>query len=128
MHNDDGTIEYESDRQFIPELVRTGWDHMVTRRIAMGDSSVQSSSRAALPKASKAEIDRRAELLKNYKSATGNPSNMQIYQATLSGIHKPEFYEWLNGVLPIESATTQNFERFLAAKKRPIPRPKKSKK
>jgi hypothetical protein len=68
----------------------------------------------------------RQKMLNEYKSATGNPSNRQIYNARNSGIHKPEFYEWLNGNLPSISETTKNFERFLREKKAPVPRSTKS--
>lgn len=66
------------------------------------------------------EIDRRVKLLAEYKAATGSPSNRKIYEAKHSGIHKPEFYKWVNGTLSNDSATTKNFERFLRAKKPPI--------
>jgi hypothetical protein len=68
------------------------------------------------------EIARRANLLAAYRAATQNPSNRQIYESKNSGIHKPQFYKWLRGELPSSSATTAAFERFLAAKKPPIPR------
>ena len=69
-----------------------------------------------------AEVQRRAQLLAEYKSATGNPSNKRIYEANNGGIYKPEFYRWLAGKLPSDSATTIAFERFLKNKKPPIPR------
>jgi hypothetical protein len=65
---------------------------------------------------------RRGALLAEYKAATGNPSNRQLYQAKNSGIHKPQFYDWLKGKLPVVSATAKNFERFLSEKKQPIPK------
>ena len=68
------------------------------------------------------EKDRRESLLREYKAATKEPSNKRIYEASNSGIHKPQFYEWINGVLPADSATAINFERFLRMKKPPIPR------
>ncbi len=71
------------------------------------------------------EIARRSKLLNEYKAATKSPSSKQIYEAGNSRIHKPEFYLWVNGTLPTDSATTANFERFLREKKPPIP--KKSK-
>ena len=64
----------------------------------------------------------RQALLGEYKAATGDPPNKRIYEAKNSGIHKPEFYEWLRGELQSESETTRNFERFLRAKKPPVPR------
>ena len=64
----------------------------------------------------------RKKLLTEYKAATGNPSSMQIYQASNSGIFKPEFYKWLKGALPADSKITIRFERFLQAKRRPSPR------
>ncbi len=79
-----------------------------------------------LPRAqdtSKAElIERRSKLLAEYKAATLNPSNKKIYEARRSGIHKPQFYQWLNGELAESSATTINFETFLREKRPPIPR------
>jgi hypothetical protein len=63
------------------------------------------------------EVERRTKLLADYKAATGNPSNKQLYQARNSGIHKPDFYKWRNGRLPADSSTTINFERFLREKK-----------
>jgi hypothetical protein len=68
------------------------------------------------------EKDRRRSLLREYKAATKEPSNKRIYEASNSGLHKPQFYEWINGTLPTDSATTINFERFLRLKKAPIPR------
>ena len=74
----------------------------------------------------KEEIQRRAKLLEAYKTATGIRANQRIYQAKNSGIHKPQFYEWRSGKLASESATAINFERFLSAKKVPIPRRQKA--
>jgi hypothetical protein len=68
------------------------------------------------------EVERRKRLLADYKAVTGNPSNIKIYSARNSGIHKPEFYSWVNGELSSKSATALNFERFLREKKAPIPR------
>jgi len=65
--------------------------------------------------------ERRARMLETYKAKIG-ASNRKIYEARNSGIHKPQFYEWLNGTLPTGSATTKNFERFLREQKAPIPR------
>jgi hypothetical protein len=76
-----------------------------------------------------AQVDeklRRATLLAEYKAATGQPSKQKIYTAKNSCIHKPEFMKWQRGELPPTSATCQNFERFLKAKKAPIPRKPKS--
>lgn len=67
------------------------------------------------------DTERRKLLLAEYKAAT-NASNKQIYEARNSGVHKPEFYEWLNGKLPSQSTPSKNLERFLTEKKRPIPR------
>lgn len=64
----------------------------------------------------------RQKRLTEYKSATKIPSNRKIYTAKNSGIHKPQFYEWLRGKLPAGSHTTINFERFLREKKPPIPK------
>ena len=68
------------------------------------------------------EVSRQQNLLLEYKNATDGPSSRRIYNARNSGIHKPEFYEWLRGELPNTSQTAISFERFLAEKKPPIPR------
>jgi hypothetical protein len=65
------------------------------------------------------EVERRRQLLEEYKAATGNPSNKKIWEAENSPIYKPEFYKWRDGRLPASSATTRNFERFLGEKKPP---------
>ena len=76
------------------------------------------------PISKESEIERRAALLRVYRDATG-VSNRKIYSARNS-IHKPEFYSWIKGDLPSDSATAINFERFLKLMKKPIPRvPKK---
>lgn len=72
------------------------------------------------------EKGRREHLLADYLAAIGNPSRYRIYTARNSGIHKPEFYKWLNGALPRDSETAKNFERFLREKKAPIPRKNKA--
>jgi hypothetical protein len=74
------------------------------------------------PQSVSSETERRKRLLADYKAATNNPSNRKIYGSEHSGVHKPQFYEWINGVLSSDSATAKNFERFLMAKKSPIPR------
>jgi hypothetical protein len=68
------------------------------------------------------EIQRREVLLAEYKAATGDPSDYQIYNAKNSGIHSPEFYKWKKGDLSRHSKTASNFEHFLREKKPPIPR------
>ncbi|HLK18092.1 MAG TPA: hypothetical protein VKT81_04015 [Bryobacteraceae bacterium] len=68
------------------------------------------------------ERARRAALLADYKLATKHPSNRKIYTARNSGIHKPEFYDWINAILPKTSQTCVNFERFLEEKKPPVAR------
>jgi hypothetical protein len=80
--------------------------------------------RDAPPEKSKSdsEVTHRQKLLADYKAATGNPSNKRIYEARNSGIHKPEFYEWLRGSLPANSTPTISFERFLREQRPPIPR------
>lgn len=65
---------------------------------------------------------KRISMLQEYKQATGTRSNRQIYTARNSGIHKPQFHEWLRGLLEETSQTCINFERFLREKKPPIPR------
>jgi hypothetical protein len=84
--------------------------------------SVQKPAGRSVNASDNEEITRRSKLLTEYKAATKNPSNKRIYGARNSGIHKPEFYEWVNGALPPDSATTINFERFLREKKPPIPK------
>ncbi len=85
-------------------------------------SSAESTPSESLEASLPGEVQRRGDLLAEYKASTGNPSNKRIYEARNSGIHKPEFYEWLKGVLSARSSTAINFERFLREKKPPIPR------
>jgi hypothetical protein len=71
-------------------------------------------------RSSSSTVQRRAVLLDEYKQATGNPADHKIYTADNVPIHKPEFYEWKNGTLSDDSATTINFERFMSEKKPPL--------
>jgi len=70
------------------------------------------------------EVKRRRALLETYKAAAHVQSNKRIYEASNSGVHKPQFYQWLSGVLPADSSTTKNFERFLREQHQPIKRRK----
>jgi len=94
--------------------------------LSPGERSAEPQPEAATANATTARdtdlLRKRARQLAEYKAATGNPSNKKIYEARNSGIHKPEFYKWLRGDLPANSATCINFERFLREKKPPIPR------
>jgi hypothetical protein len=93
------------------------------RRMLMSAESPDQTQKESDPGTTLAsETDRRQRLLMSYKKATGNPSNKRIYEASNSGLHKPEFYSWRKGNLPSDSATCINFERFLNEKKPPIPR------
>ena len=74
---------------------------------------VVGSAEAPTPSSLHGHLAEREALLAEYKSATGQPSNRQIYTAKNSGIHKPEFYQWMKGSLPATSQTAINFERFL---------------
>lgn len=67
------------------------------------------------------EVERRANLLANYKAATG-AMDYHIFNASNSGIYKAEFYQWRDGRLPAKSKVTKRFETFLKAKRRPIRR------
>ena len=70
-----------------------------------------------------AEIKRiRAELFADYKRRTGVRTKAAIYTAKNSGVHKAEFYEWLNGMLLDTSATARNLETFLRSDALPVPR------
>jgi hypothetical protein len=108
-------------------------DHWIAesfRRIAFpGNNDVGSGNQLDSPSTQPSEVldqteevERRLQLLDDYKAATGRPSNRSIYTARNSGIHKPQFHEWLRGELLNTSQTCINFERFLREKKRPIPR------
>lgn len=66
-------------------------------------------------------VERRRQLLADYKAAAGVKSDRAIYIAKGS-IHKPDFYKWRSGKLPEQSKTTRRFEQFLLAKKKPVPR------
>jgi hypothetical protein len=86
---------------------------------AASQTTVETNSTA---EADATEKQRREKLLADYKESTGDPSNKRIYEARNAGIYKPEFYKWLQGMLPRGSETARNFERFLREKRAPIPR------
>jgi hypothetical protein len=67
-------------------------------------------------------VQRRGELLANYKKRTGVCTNAAIYNARNSGVHKPDFYRWRSGKLLASSATATSLENFLRAGERPKPR------
>jgi hypothetical protein len=99
------------------------WVRVYSARVARNKKRpVVPPEEAITPERSDNEVARRAKLLSEYKNSTGNPSNRRIYTAKTSGIHKPQFYSWLDGSLPVTSKTCVNFERFLRQKKPPIPR------
>jgi hypothetical protein len=117
--------KFAGDRE-VPQAssLRSGPDHPVARLVRATDPPKQ-PTRVASKTLPDGEIERRKKLLEEYKAAT-SASNKKIYEARNSGVHKPQFYEWINGELSAESATAQNFERFLVAKKPPIPRDAKN--
>jgi hypothetical protein len=82
----------------------------------------KAQAEALSEKANHTPVESRAALLSEYKQTTGDPPNKRIYEAANSGIHKPEFYQWLSGKLPDKSRVTKRFEAFLKARKRPIPK------
>lgn len=102
-----------------PEEASVPDDSQAVESVACQDTP---KSEVGIPDEVHNEEARRRSALAEYKAATGNPSNKRIYEARNSGIHKPQFYEWQRGELPADSATTRNFERFLAEKKPPIAR------
>lgn len=127
-------IEPTSDNQYMYRInmrVRY-WQRQGLRRLeelqAQVPSTVSLENRAERPSESPKEIEavieRRKAMLSEYKAATGHPSSRRIYTAKNSGIHKPEFYDWVKGILPDDSSTCENFERFLKERKPPISRPK----
>ena len=63
-----------------------------------------------------AEVKRRKALLKEYLAKTGVRTS-RVWrcagQANTHSCHKPQFYAWLKGELPAESAPAQSLERFL---------------
>jgi hypothetical protein len=103
-------------RMFLAEI--SEWTGKLLHREAAEIKSARGMPQKDVSK----EIERRARLLDEYKAATKHPSSKRIYEAKNSGIHKPEFYQWVNGILSADSATAKNFERFLREKKSPIPR------
>ena len=82
--------------------------------LAATDAQAEKSANEATPDETLTDLKkRRAKLLADYKRITGITASKPIYENRKSGIHKPQFYEWLNGRLPATSATAANFERFL---------------
>jgi hypothetical protein len=68
------------------------------------------------PGTREAEVKRRKALLKEYLAKTGVRTS-RVWrcagQANTHSCHKPQFYAWLKGELPAESAPAQSLERFL---------------
>ena len=112
-------VTWQQIRIAVADLLR---DYPAITLIPTEQAPSQPTSESTSDTAEKQETERRAKLLAEYKVTTKTPSNKRLYEARNSGIHKPEFYEWLNGTLPTDSATTITFERFLREKKPPIPR------
>lgn len=112
------------DPKWWKETVDRALDQHVGRPFRKQESSppaVVSQLGAETPTGEESLVDRRAAMLAAYKANTG-ASNRKIYEASNSGIHKPEFSKWRRGLLPDSSATTRNFERFLREQRPPIPR------
>ena len=119
------TIDSALEEEISLTLVRYG---SISSEVVEGkletahDIALEQTAAKSIEESAGQLAETRSKLLEEYKAATGNPSNMQIYQASNSGIFKPEFYKWRRGKLPEDSKITVRFERFLRAKKRPIPR------
>jgi hypothetical protein len=118
----DKVLRHEVEKLFpteqsIQATVREG----KTVKKAIKRSARIASATSALPN-KEPEIERRRNLLAEYKAAAGDPSDYRIYNAKNSGIHKPQFYQWRNGVLPRGSKTACHFEQFLRDKKPPTPK------
>jgi hypothetical protein len=121
VHPDDRVVAWDGEQfvmcEGITEVVQSANLAFVAQVVPV---EMLEPTASELYKQGSTEVDRRRKLLDDYKAATGNPSNKQIYEAQNSGIYKPQFYEWRDGRLPRSSATPANFERFLHEKKRPI--------
>jgi|SRR5579863_345046 len=89
----------------------------ITKNVEPPNAPKAAPRKLAAP-SSDPEIERRGALLAEYKAATG-VSDYRIYNAKNSGIHKPQFYQWKNGVLPRGSKTAVHFEQFLREKRPP---------
>jgi hypothetical protein len=83
------------------------------------EAQLPTSKKTPATKPVPAEIERRKNLLEEYKRDTGVASNRKIYTAENCPIHKAEFHEWLKGELAKQSKTTSRFEEFLRNKRRP---------
>lgn len=59
---------------------------------------------------------RRAKMLADYMRDSGTQFPSWIYQDRRSGLHKPQYYQWLRGDLPSTSTMSIKLERFLANK------------
>jgi hypothetical protein len=81
-----------------------------------GPAAAPQASTAEEPGSRQAEVKRRKALLKEYLTKTGVRAS-RVWrcagQANTHSCHKPEFYAWLKGELPADSATAQSLERFL---------------
>jgi hypothetical protein len=126
-----GTIEYHATKERMRAALQEALQHAIQKHLPqLDDTPAGSGTRipGSVPPPQSADaanetlIDSRAKLLAEYKAATGNPSNYRIYNARNSRIHKPQFYQWRNGVLPRDSVTARHFEQFLRDKKPPTPK------
>lgn len=112
-------IGYEGDGQFIDELIKTAWDHAVSRRIA--------SQPAPSPTATIAPPEDRKELVAAYRAAFPEAGIMDICWAAKQ--HYREWTRWLNGQLKDGSRPDRAFRLILCSGKnakqlRREPRPK----
>jgi len=117
------SFEYhEVSPEQMREVMRSEINKQISDRTGAPQPAGPSPPQEVKTESDGSEAARRAILLSEYKAATGNPSNKSIYEASNSGIYKPEFYQWVNGELPDKSRVTKRFEAFLKARRKPIPR------
>jgi hypothetical protein len=122
----------DSDTERVRLQIQRAWDRIAHLKALLQLKQRTTAETVPQPAAVPAEINPGAEdprtraeqrdrLLAEYRAAV-HCSNKQIYEARNSGIHKPQFYQWVKGQLLPTSATSRNFERFLREKKPPIPK------
>lgn len=123
-------IAFNSSFKFVFGAPLADWRARLLEREAMQTARPNIQEGICVPAPSDCDkqqeiITRRKVLLDDYKAAVKGVSNRRIYNAANSQIYHSEFSKWMNGTLPDSSATTINFERFLRAKKPPVPRTQK---
>lgn len=112
MQTENGKLEYESNRQFIDDLVLTGWQHLFDWRLL--GQKFQNSENASIP--NDPSLNRR-KLVDAYRAAFPQALILDICWATRQ--HYSEWKRWLRFAVKDGSAPDRAFRAILTSGKRP---------